>query len=155
MVIMAKPRYVCAICGDDFIDRAQHDRWLVAHEWRRKAHGYHKVEHVKGFGTTPWHVLPFLLRLDFLLDLGEGEYCLREPLYSVYRTLSQNWPVREGRYLWASTKGVQTWMERFAKDEEAASIFFMMKSSIPDSTELIDRLVDLFDLPKYWLKSPD
>lgn len=154
--------FTCKICGLTFGSREAHNAWLFDDRRARGEHGFRHVVVQPGF-AHPMHVIPAYMPEFILYDWrrGSSNSYLRQPIYTIYEVMNQDWSHRTEKPRWASGDEVRKWMVRFGTDEQARDLFLMMKESLggedeeflpPEvSAELLERVADLFDLPRYWL----
>lgn len=162
----------CDLCEREFTSDTKHrdfifssKRWPASADDFARDHGYVDVR-TGGF-LDPWRVAPPPVH-----GFSGGVHMLKSPpafeLYTFSRLHWLHlvdrgfWPPREpSKLLPHLEEPVKKWMHRICLDSEAGDIFLMLTESLGGYAyvydnelvleDLLTRVADLYDLPKYWL----
>lgn len=167
----------CSICDKSFPSALEHRNFIFLRRSPSSAtmslagrHGYthaHASRSVTGFAAIA-SITPF----DFY-GFVDGVYFLKSPAHEMYVCLVARWSLEDEKSSWRCTEDreyianradvaadIQKWMFRICEDSEASSVFLLMIASFgkldtiyrnnENLEELMNRLADIFELPKYW-----
>lgn len=157
-----RKRKVCPVCKTELRSKRHEETHIFESGASAECHGYVFA------GWSEWSEKSGSVRFPIEIDAIPEELLFpvgtrtrmrgSRLLYTVlkaarlYNELSTHW---QATRTFAGTKhnscpDVRLWMRRILLDEEASAIFLMILESGVSRGEALNRVADLFDLPKFW-----
>lgn len=162
-----EPKYRCAVCGKGCSSKKELNgpHFVYDHE-KARLHGYCYVGNLSWREDALWKELRES-DVPMMIDAIPEKVCIHTvgardvhvicncDVVRFYDLIFTFWMTNESKrdYEAPVAEMIKIWLARISLDDEARSLYLILANSGLNSGELLERLADLFDLPRFWKQS--